>query len=319
MKNSLISIVLPTYNVQNYIARALQSCIDQSFRDIEIIIVDDCGSDESIKIAKEFAKKDERIKIIHNTHNLGLLMARYQGVRHSQGKYILFLDPDDFLEPQACEECVRILHKEGEGDFIWFGFLHHISGEIMKDDFLQDQNFSNFEYCKHVLALGKCPWNLCSKIIKKSTYLKAFSSIEKDRHLTMAEDALIYFFLVLHSSKIITSSKHIYHYCHNDSSSLGTNDITKIEKYLQEHSAVIETLSKFLSNQDLKSYLHSFFKSMITRLAMYKLGYEIKYYRLKYSYIKSRSLQVANMLKILMLRIKLMFQRYAFCVFCKEA
>lgn len=60
-----ISIILPTYNVEQYIARAIESCINQTFKDIEIIVVDDCGNDNSINIAKEYSKKDKRIKIIH--------------------------------------------------------------------------------------------------------------------------------------------------------------------------------------------------------------------------------------------------------------
>ncbi|HHD0794862.1 TPA: glycosyltransferase family 2 protein [Campylobacter jejuni] len=80
-----ISIILPTFNVEKYIAKALESCINQSFKDIEIIVVDDCGSDKSIDIAKEYAKKDKRIKIIHNEENLGLLRARYEGVKAAGG------------------------------------------------------------------------------------------------------------------------------------------------------------------------------------------------------------------------------------------
>ncbi|EAL0983265.1 glycosyltransferase family 2 protein, partial [Campylobacter jejuni] len=76
-----ISIILPTFNVEKYIAKALESCINQSFKDIEIIVVDDCGSDKSIDIAKEYAKKDERIKIIHNEENLGTFAARNNGVK----------------------------------------------------------------------------------------------------------------------------------------------------------------------------------------------------------------------------------------------
>lgn len=68
---SQISIILPTFNVEKYIARTLESCINQTFKDIEIIVVDDCGSDKSIDIAKEYAKKDERIKIIHNKKKFG--------------------------------------------------------------------------------------------------------------------------------------------------------------------------------------------------------------------------------------------------------
>ncbi|MPV62921.1 glycosyltransferase family 2 protein, partial [Campylobacter hepaticus] len=74
-----ISIILPTYNVEKYIARALHTCINQTFKDIEIIVVDDCGEDKSIAIAKEYAKQDSRIKIIHNHENLKLLRARYEG------------------------------------------------------------------------------------------------------------------------------------------------------------------------------------------------------------------------------------------------
>lgn len=114
-----ISIILPTFNVEKYIAKALESCINQSFKDIEIIVADDCGSDKSIDIAKEYAKKDDRIKIIHNEENLKLLRARYEGVKVANSPYIMFLDPDDYLELNACEECVRIL-KNNEIDLLFF-------------------------------------------------------------------------------------------------------------------------------------------------------------------------------------------------------
>ncbi|RQD95291.1 glycosyltransferase family 2 protein, partial [Campylobacter hepaticus] len=81
-----ISIILPTYNVEKYIARALHTCINQTFKDIEIIVVDDCGEDKSIAIAKEYAKQDSRIKIIHNHENLKLLRARYEGVKAASSK-----------------------------------------------------------------------------------------------------------------------------------------------------------------------------------------------------------------------------------------
>ena len=178
MKNSLISIILPTYNVEKYIARALNSCINQSFKDIEIIVVDDCGSDNSIAIAKEYALKDERIKIIHNEKNLGLLRARYEGAKASNSQYIMFLDPDDYLELKACEECVKILNTEKEIGLIWFGFLSKDRfGNIHKESFLQDKTLTMSEYCKKVLTRDKavCYWNLCSKLIHARVYLTAFS------------------------------------------------------------------------------------------------------------------------------------------------
>ncbi|EFP2217213.1 glycosyltransferase family 2 protein, partial [Campylobacter jejuni] len=278
-----ISIILPTFNVEKYIAKALESCINQSFKDIEIIVVDDCGSDKSIDIAKEYAKKDERIKIIHNEENLGLLRARYEGVKAAGGGYIMFLDPDDYLELNACEECVRILNTEKESDFIWFDFIYkRISGVINRGNFLQDQTFTIFEYCENIIIQNKniCYWNLCSKLIKTEIYLASFSFLEKEilnTRLIMAEDALIYFFIILNCGKITTSAKNIYYYCENDNSSVGTNDIVKIEKNLQDEKMVIGILLEFLNHhkKNIELYLYVFLKIMIGKLIVYKLHREI--------------------------------------------
>lgn len=98
-----ISIILPTYNVEQYIKQALQSCINQTLEDIEIIVVDDCGNDNSINIAESFSKLDSRVKIIHNPMNLKLLHARFRGVKAASADFVMFLDADDFLDEKACE------------------------------------------------------------------------------------------------------------------------------------------------------------------------------------------------------------------------
>lgn len=97
MQSPKFSIIVPMYNVEKFIARALESAINQSFKDIEIICVDDCGQDKSIEIAKEFAKKDKRIKIVQNERNLGTFATRNNGALSAKGEYLLFLDSDDFL------------------------------------------------------------------------------------------------------------------------------------------------------------------------------------------------------------------------------
>ncbi len=102
--NPIISIIIPTYNVESYIGRCLNSCINQTLGDIEIIVVDDCGSDGAIQIAKAYAKIDSRIKIIHNERNLGIFAARIKGIQKANGLYITFLDADDYLDTKACEK-----------------------------------------------------------------------------------------------------------------------------------------------------------------------------------------------------------------------
>ncbi|WP_139452885.1 glycosyltransferase family 2 protein [Campylobacter armoricus] len=293
---SQISIILPTYNVEKYIARALDSCINQTYKNIEIIVVDDCGSDKSIDIAKEYASKDERIKIIHNKENLKLLRTRYEGVKVAGGGYIMFLDPDDYLELNACEECIKIL-KNDNLDFIWFNFIYHTQNGIKKDSFLKDNFFATTDYCQYILSQKNiCHWNLCSKIIKIDTYKKAFTYIENlNMKLTMAEDALLYFFIILNSKKIATSSLYIYYYFQNQESSVNTNNIIEIQKNLNDEEKVIKILSSFLkSNININKNIFIFLKTIIIQLKINNLNREINYNKLKYCYIIYKYRKIIN-------------------------
>ncbi|MCV3418293.1 glycosyltransferase family 2 protein [Campylobacter lari] len=292
---SQISIILPTYNVEKYIARALESCINQTFKDIEIIVVDDLGNDKSIDIAKEYASKDDRIKIIHNEENLGLLKARYEGVKVANSSYVMFLDPDDYLELDACEESSKIL-KNNDLDFIWFNFIYHTQDGIKKDTFLRDHFFTTIDYCQYILNQKNiCHWNLCSKIIKINTYKKAFAYIENNIKLTMAEDALVYFFIILHCKKIATSSLHIYYYFQNHESSVNTNNVIEIQKNLNDENKVIKILLSFLkSNKNINKNIFIFLKTIIIQLKINNLNRDIKYNKLKYCYIIYKYKKIIN-------------------------
>ena len=106
-----ISIVIPVYNVESTIARCLDSCINQSLHDIEILVIDDCGSDSSIQIAQDYAQRDPRIHIVHNETNLGLFSTRIAGERVARGEYILPLDSDDYIALHTCKRLYALLHN----------------------------------------------------------------------------------------------------------------------------------------------------------------------------------------------------------------
>ena len=103
MSSPKISIVIPVYNTEKFIDTCLESCITQTLKDIEIIIVDDCGSDGAIAIAENYAKKDSRIKIIHHEKNKGLGGARNTGINVAIGEYLWFLDSDDYIAENSCQ------------------------------------------------------------------------------------------------------------------------------------------------------------------------------------------------------------------------
>lgn len=92
-----ISILIPVYNVEDFLPRCLDSVLSQSFKDFEIVCVNDKSPDNSLEILKEYAKKDSRVKIIDKPLNEGLMMARFTGYTNAAGRYYFFLDSDDFI------------------------------------------------------------------------------------------------------------------------------------------------------------------------------------------------------------------------------
>ena len=114
-----ISVVVPVYNVAEYLPFALQSLMDQTLRDVEFICVNDGSTDNSLKILEDYARLDDRIVII-NKQNGGVSSARNEGIKNASGSWIMFLDPDDYLSPNACER-VWIESEEGLLDIINFG------------------------------------------------------------------------------------------------------------------------------------------------------------------------------------------------------
>ena len=102
----MISVIVPIYNVEMYLRRALESILSQTHKDWEAILVDDGSTDSSGCIAEEYAQRDHRFKVVHKP-NGGLSDARNTGIKHLSGEYLIFLDADDFLHPQLMELCLE--------------------------------------------------------------------------------------------------------------------------------------------------------------------------------------------------------------------
>lgn len=107
MKNPAISIVVPMYNVEKYIQTCLDSILDQTFQNFEVIIVDDCSTDRSAEIVEQKYLSDPRIKIYQQIKNSGAASTRNLGMSVSRGKYVYFMDPDDGIRPK----CLQIFFR----------------------------------------------------------------------------------------------------------------------------------------------------------------------------------------------------------------
>lgn len=119
-RKPLVSVVVPNYNNELYLEKCLGSLVNQSLAEIEIIVVDDCSTDSSLKIIKKFARLDRRIVVIEAQENKSLHMTRKAGVAAATAPYLMFLDSDDFYTPDACEKAYGAI--VGKHDFVEFNF-----------------------------------------------------------------------------------------------------------------------------------------------------------------------------------------------------
>ncbi|WP_086253206.1 glycosyltransferase family 2 protein [Campylobacter sp. P091] len=265
-----VSIIIPVYNVEKYISQCLDSAINQSLKDIEIIIVDDCGSDKSMDIAQEYAKNDSRIKIIKNSQNMGLFLTRCEGIKSATGEYILNLDSDDFLDLRACEIAYNAT-KDGYYDVVKFSAYNYENGNTtIFDKILENDSFESLEeYANYMYRQKGYPrWNLAFILIKRNIYLKAFEILDLKYRITMAEDALMSFVLWNLSNKFRHISDILYYYRNNPDSSTKTKNkeiiarnskdrifvINKIKEISKKHKFDKKIAKVFIDNLKIHEY-----------------------------------------------------------------
>ena len=112
-KNKLISIIVPCYNVEKYVEKTLLSIINQTYENIEIIVVEDCSTDNTYTILQKIQKQySSKIKLYKNEKNGGLAYTRNRGLEHATGEYIGYIDSDDYIDNNYFEELISILEKE---------------------------------------------------------------------------------------------------------------------------------------------------------------------------------------------------------------
>ena len=114
----LLSIIIPLYNCEKFIAKCLLSVLNQNFSNYEIIIINDCSKDHSLKICKKYKKKYPKIKIINQKTNKGVSSSRNLGIKSSIGEYIIFIDSDDYLEKFSLCKLSKFIEKNKNADTI---------------------------------------------------------------------------------------------------------------------------------------------------------------------------------------------------------
>lgn len=179
-----ISIIIPIYNIEKYIAKCIDSVIAQTFTEWELILVNDGSTDNSGKICDEYALKDSRIKVIHKG-NEGVTATRDRGVKESKGEFLFFIDGDDYISENALELFIN-KQKENDVDLVRGSFCKiSEKGEISRE-YITNKNINTkeewFEY-----IVENAIWSIWNNLIKKEIYCK-YVNVPND--ITLGEDLI---------------------------------------------------------------------------------------------------------------------------------
>lgn len=217
MREGVISVVVPVYNVEPYLKECLDSIINQSYRDLEIILIDDGSTDKSGEICDEYSKKDDRIIVIHQT-NQGSASAKNAGLRKTSGEYLSFVDSDDFLQEGAYEFMVKQL-EDYHADIIQccFRMLYQKSNREV-NNIMDIQTLDTSEFLELFTKDWTCGllWDkLYKRHIFKDIYFKEGHKID---------DEFFTYKGVMNSKKILRVPHYIYNYRQRISSVMFSKD-----------------------------------------------------------------------------------------------
>lgn len=192
-----ISVIVPVYNTAKYLHRCLDSILQQSFKDFEVLLVDDGSTDKSLSICSSFASNDDRIKVFHQ-ENKGVTAARKIGLEHSRGEFICFVDSDDVIEKSALSVLMSKMTDDVDVVITWESVEQIISGK---------------EYVNRLL-LKSTTLALWGKLYRKEIIV-ASGALDIRREIFIGEDHLANIKIALMARNIVCLSAAIYVYCDN--------------------------------------------------------------------------------------------------------
>lgn len=223
----MVSIIIAVYNAQKFLEQCVQSVLNQTYKDIEVLLINDGSTDNSANICEEFAKKDSRVRVIHK-NNEGESATRNLGVKEARGEYITFVDNDDYVAPDFVESMLSLM-QEKQADICICSFVYVDEEENELSWYTprleQGRCMTALELEKRYLSsydIEGFPWN---KLVRRELYINHGIQYEGSYPADMGAS----FELIRCCNKAVLCNKRLYFYRQNDMSAIHTMSIRKIE------------------------------------------------------------------------------------------
>ena len=264
----MISVIIPVYNVEKYLRKCLESVINQTYKDIEIICVNDGSTDGSLAILNEYAQKDDRIKVI-NKNNGGLSSARNSGLDSANGEYCYFVDSDDWIELNTLEKLVNIIEKNDVETVVHSmvnipenNLCIGMSNSVQRwfDKKIKPNGVYNIpiEINKDIPSIA---WNKLYKMNIINKYHCRFSEG------LINEDELFLWTYMIHCKKYYFLNEVLYNYFRRTDSIMGTRDNSpKILDILDIQEKIYEAVKQYKNIEDYKEYLTTNYINVVNDL-----------------------------------------------------
>lgn len=301
-----VSIIIPMYNSEQYISDCIKSVINQTYKNLEILIINDGSTDQSLNICKQYAIKDDRIKLI-DIENSGVSTARNIGIENSTGEYITFVDSDDWLELNMIELAVKNI-VEKKVDIVMWSFYRNFPTKQIESSFLPFKQ-KLFEKDKDILFLGSiyAKFGRVTKVKGASigtVWCKLYKSdiIKKNQlsfnpDLTRAQDVIFSMNAFNYAKEIYYFDERLYHYRLSDTST--TSGTRFIENTNKPFDMLLSEFKSFIKRNKLegnKAYYKAFYARAIQVLTWHLDHY---YFHRKY---QNNLREMKKQLKTLMMR-----------------
>ena len=256
----LISVIIPVYNVEKYLKQCIDSVLNQTYRTIEIILVDDGSTDSSGKICDAYKNNNENIKVIHK-NNEGLGFARNTGLKYVTGKYVIFIDSDDYIDSDFISNLYKQL-KETNSDMCKSGFVRVLnSSEIVSKTNYQNEVYKDEEIKEKfsIRFLGSSPekrdsieMSACATLYKSDIIKLNNIQFPSEREL-ISEDLVFNIDYLQHTHTVCLSSRIGYFYRVNDKSLTTSYREDRFDACKFFYNEMINKLKKY--NYDKSAYL----------------------------------------------------------------
>ena len=245
-----ISVIVPVYNVEQYLERCVDSIINQTYKNLEIILVNDGSTDNCGQLCDELARKDDRIRVIHKK-NGGVSETRNLGIRESNGKYITFIDSDDVVSVNMIEELYSNLLRNG-ADISIGNVIHNynINNVVFDDSNNNILLWNNEEALKEFLKAKITSFYPVAKLFKKNIIL----DLEFNVDFKLAEDAMFITEILLEKDvKVVYSFKDVYAYCHREESATTSINSNTVFDTIKAYDIILPKIER--KYPDLKRYV----------------------------------------------------------------